>query len=81
MYNNIQGRVINKELQVLDHFETTYNFEVEDNHNYYVSEVCILVHNECDGIDQNQINVEMLKITNLLNPMMKQWILQKKSVG
>ena len=46
MYNNIQGRVINKELQVLDHFETTYNFEVEDNHNYYVSEECILVHNE-----------------------------------
>ena len=31
-------RVINKELQILDHFETTYNFEVEDNHNYYVSE-------------------------------------------
>ena len=34
------------DLQVLDHLETTYNFEVEDNHNYYVSEECILVHNE-----------------------------------
>ena len=47
MYNNIQGRAISQELQVLDHFETTYNFEVEDNHNYYVSEECILVHNDC----------------------------------
>ena len=54
MYNNIQGRVINKELQILDHFETTYNFEVEDNHNYYVSEECILVHNECHHIISNK---------------------------
>ena len=54
MYNNIQGRVISKELQVLDHFETTYNFEVEDNHNYYVSEECILVHNECHHIISNK---------------------------
>ena len=52
MYNNIQGRVISKELQVLDHFETTYNFEVEDNHNYYVGEECILVHNECSRVDE-----------------------------
>ena len=26
--------------------ETTYNFEVEDNHNYYVGEECFLVHND-----------------------------------
>ena len=52
MYNNIQGRVISKELQILDHFETTYNFEVEDNHNYYVGEECILVHNECSRVDE-----------------------------
>mgnify|MGYP003293942938 CR=1 FL=1 len=38
MYNNTQGKVINIDLQILDHYETTYNFEVEDNHNYYVSE-------------------------------------------
>ena len=56
MYNNIQGRVINKELQVLDHFETTYNFEVEDNHNYYVGVECILVHNDCDG--SNVVDVQ-----------------------
>ena len=54
MYNNIQGRVISKELQILDYFETTYNFEVEDNHNYYVSEECILVHNECHHIISNK---------------------------
>ena len=39
--------LIKKELQILDHYETTYNFEVEDNHNYFVSDSCILVHNDC----------------------------------
>jgi len=47
LYNNIIGTVIKKELQILDHYETTYNFEVEDNHNYYVSDSCVLVHNDC----------------------------------
>ena len=47
LYNNVIGTVIKKELQILDHYETTYNFEVEDNHNYYVSDSCILVHNDC----------------------------------
>ena len=56
MYNNIQGKVISKELQVLDHFEITYNFEVEDNHNYYVGVECILVHNDCDG--SNVVDVQ-----------------------
>ena len=46
LYNNVIGTVIKKELQILDHYETTYNFEVEDNHNYYVSDSCILVHND-----------------------------------
>ena len=58
MYNNIQGRVINKELQILDHFETTYNFEVEDNHNYYVSDECVLVHNQC-ALDTKKTNKEI----------------------
>ncbi len=30
--------------------ETTYNFEVEDFHTYYVSEECILVHNKCPKV-------------------------------
>jgi len=55
MYNNTQGKVINKDLQIQDHYETTYNFEVEDNHNYYVNEECILVHNQCNEVDNNNL--------------------------
>ena len=47
LYNNQKGKVIKKNLQILDHYEKTYNFEVEDNHNYYVSSQLILVHNDC----------------------------------
>ena len=36
LYNNVIGKVIRKELETLSYKETTYNFEVEDNHNYYV---------------------------------------------
>jgi len=54
MYNNTDGKVINIDLQILDHYETTYNFEVVDNHNYYVSEECILVHNECHHTISNK---------------------------
>ena len=53
MYNNKVGKVIKKELQLLEQEEATYNFEVEDNHNYYVSEESILVHNDC--LDNNEI--------------------------
>jgi hypothetical protein len=31
--------------------EVTYNFEVEDNHTYYVGEQSVLVHNKCTRID------------------------------
>ncbi len=34
--------------------EVTYNFEVQDNHNYYVSESGILVHNECWGTTRSK---------------------------
>ena len=47
LYNNVIGKVIRKELENLTYEETTYNFEVEDNHNYYVGEECVLVHNKC----------------------------------
>lgn len=36
-----------------------YNFEVKDNHNYFVSDQAILVHNNCDFIRKlfaNNIN-------------------------
>ena len=53
MYNNKVGKVIKKELQILEQEEATYNFEVEDNHNYYVSKESVLVHNDC--LDNNEI--------------------------
>ena len=49
LYNNVIGKVIRKELENLTYEETTYNFEVEDNHNYYVGEECVLVHNDCSA--------------------------------
>ena len=54
LYNNVIGKVIRKELETLSYEETTYNFEVEDNHNYYVSEECVLVHNECHHVISNK---------------------------
>ena len=47
LYNNVIGKVIRKELETLSYEETTYNFEEEDNHNYYVGNDKILVHNKC----------------------------------
>ena len=36
--------------------ETTYNFEVEDFHTYYVTEAKVLVHNMCKGIEDLDTN-------------------------
>ncbi|MCS3869429.1 hypothetical protein J3D55_002345 [Chryseobacterium ginsenosidimutans] len=41
----------------MDEKVKVYNFEVEDNHNYYVSEKGILVHNDC-GLPQLFSRVE-----------------------
>ena len=35
--------------ELLESSETTYNFEVEDYHTYYVGEKSVLVHNSCRG--------------------------------
>lgn len=37
--------------ELLESPETTYNFEVEDFHTYYVGEKSVLVHNRCDLTD------------------------------
>ena len=37
--------------ELLESPETTYNFEVEDYHTYYVGEKSVLVHNRCDLTD------------------------------
>lgn len=54
LYNNFSGKVVEIQLKKLEHYETTYNFEVEENHNYYVGEECVLVHNECHHIISNK---------------------------
>ena len=43
--------------EVLEATITVYNFQVEDYHTYYVSEIGVLVHNSCakgPGFDENQ---------------------------
>lgn len=52
MYNDSVVNVIRKEVEEFDEEETTYNFEVEGYHTYYVGESHLLVHNACgDGIE------------------------------
>ena len=41
------------EVEQLAESETTYNFEVEDFHTYYVSDCKVLVHNMCAGNKPN----------------------------
>ena len=46
------------ETEELDTFETTYNFEVEDVHTYFVSSCNVLVHNYCGPVrDPNEKNL------------------------
>ncbi|GEN74245.1 hypothetical protein CLA01_43170 [Chryseobacterium lathyri] len=49
----------------MDEKVKVYNFEVGDNHTYYVSEKGILVHNDCDiiwkGFSKGELNVHFLK--------------------
>ena len=50
-------KILSTELYVRD--EEVYNFEVKDNHNYFVSDQAVLVHNNCDFIRKlfaNNIN-------------------------
>lgn len=49
MYNDSVVKLILKDRELLENEETTYNFEVEDFHTYYVGEMNILLHNICDG--------------------------------
>ena len=36
------------EINYIHEIRTVYNIEVKDNHNYYVTNNMILVHNDCD---------------------------------
>jgi hypothetical protein len=49
-----------------------YNFEVEDFHTYYVSELNVLVHNTCDGSGGSlNIDKEVLRQAKKLSPEAK----------
>ena len=49
LFSNGEYGIINHiEVELLAEPQTTYNFEVEDFHTYYVGENEILVHNRCD---------------------------------
>ena len=58
LYNNIKCKVIKKQLQHLENEETTYNFEVEDNHNYFVGKNSILVHNHCGNTNGDDATID-----------------------
>lgn len=47
MYSDSVVNVIRKEVEEFAEEETTYNFEVEGYHTYYVGENSFLVHNKC----------------------------------
>lgn len=44
---NAERQAVNRQYELLESPETTYNFEVEDFHTYHVGEDCVLVHNSC----------------------------------
>lgn len=48
------------QIKKLSNPETTYNFEVEDYHTYYVTESKVLVHNDC-GVKPTQKGVDNVK--------------------
>mgnify|MGYP002555465324 CR=1 FL=1 len=60
--------------ELLESPETTYNFEVEDYHTYYVGDGPVLVHNKCGDVYRGgdytarDIDVRVDKSTNLLKP-------------
>ena len=76
MYNNIKCKVIKKQLQHLENEETTYNFEVEDNHNYYVGENSVLVHNKCLKTTENVSTVDeaLDKAEDFLGPSQSYYV-------
>ena len=43
--------------ELLESPETTYNFEVEDFHTYYVGDTYVLVHNQCGDSPQSPVKL------------------------
>ena len=56
LLSNGKEAIIEKvEAEQLAEAETTYNFEVQDFHTYYVTEKAVLVHNVCKGDIYNSV--------------------------
>lgn len=55
-FNNETIEIINVETKKLEKEIFVYNFEVEGNHNYFVGENGILVHNEKEFFDENNLD-------------------------
>ena len=51
-------------VETLESPETTYNFEVEDFHTYFVSESNVLVHNSCSEFDPKGNSRQKVKLDN-----------------
>lgn len=64
-----------KSINFLDGNVEVYNFEVEDNHNYYVSKKGILVHNNCDFVRKlfanniNDVDIFSVQLKKIGNPV------------
>ena len=67
------------DVEVLKSPETTYNFEVEDFHTYYVSATNVLVHNMCKPESPKKLNDQYLKKNNIDAHEFKRSILGKKA--
>ena len=83
MLYNSKGKVIKKYLQLLELEETTYNFEVEDNHNYYVGENSVLVHNKCLNTSDNASTVDeaLDKAEDFLGPSQSYYVNSKGEIN
>ena len=72
-------------VEELDIPETTYNFEVQDYHTYYVVSERILVHNACCNVErarywEEQGNIYKDNVTNLPSPS-KTYIVNQDNVN
>lgn len=76
LLTTLDGNIsIVKSINFLDENLEVYNFEVEDNHNYYVSKKGILVHNNCDFVRKlfanniNDVDIFSVQLKKIGNPV------------
>ena len=65
--------------ELLESPETTYNFEVEDYHTYYVGKYSILAHNACDNLKKISTDGEARKVASQLGILpLRKYLMGKK---